>query len=316
MDMNTVLITGGAGFIGSNLCRELLKGENRVVVIDNLITSDGSNLKEFAYHPNFTFIEHDITHKFVQRIKRKIGKVHTIFHLACPTGVPNIEKLGKEMLETCTIGTMRVLELAKEKKARVLFSSSSEVYGEPLVSPQSESYAGNVDPLGPRSPYEEGKRLSESLIRYGVEKEHMNAVIVRIFNSYGPGMAKSDTRVIPYFFSCIKRRVPLQVHGDGMQMRTFCYIEDLIRGLLLIMQKGKIGEVYNLGSTKQLTILEVATYIQSITGVFEEVQFVHRPVHDHSHRLPDVTKVKHLGWKDTTDIVDGLERTRLWYGFI
>lgn len=314
MTMHTVLVTGGAGFIGSNLTHDLLQKGHKVIAVDNLITSDGSNLTAFFGEKNFTFIEHDIAMPFPKRIQKKLSAVTQIYHLACPTGVPNIEKLGKEMLRTCTLGTMQVLELAKVHKARLLFSSSSEVYGEPLIFPQSESYTGNVDPLGPRSPYEEGKRLSESIIHFAVIKEGVNAVMVRIFNTYGPGMARSDTRVIPYFFSCIKKHSPLNIHGDGTQTRTFCYVDDLVAGLELVMEKGKNGEVYNLGSESPLSIVTLASYIQSLTGTFEKIRFVRRPEHDHTHRLPDLKKIKNLGWHETVDIVEGLERTRVWYG--
>lgn len=313
--MNTVLVTGGAGFIGSNLTRDLLHKGHKVICIDNLITSDGSNLNAFSNEKRFTFIEHDIAIPFSKRLQKKLSSVTHIYHLACPTGVPNIAILGKEMLLTCTLGTMHVLELAKANNARLLFSSSSEVYGEPLVFPQSESYTGNVDPLGPRSPYEEGKRLSESLIHFGVEKEGITAVMVRIFNTYGPGMSRNDTRVIPYFFTCIKKHAPLNIHGDGTQTRTFCYVDDLVHGLELVMEKGEKGEVYNLGSESPLSIVTLASYIQSLTGTFEKIRFVRRPKHDHTHRLPDLKKIKHLGWHETVDIVEGLERTRAWYGY-
>lgn len=314
MSMKTILITGGAGFIGSNLCHYLLEKGNKVIVIDNFITSDGSNIAAFSTNKNFTFIRHDIAQPFPKRMIKKLSSVTHIYHLACPTGVPNIEILGKEMLYTCTLGTIHVLELAKANNARVLFSSSSEVYGEPQVFPQSEEYTGNVDPLGPRSPYEEGKRVSESLIHYAVKKEGVDAVMVRIFNTYGPGMAKTDTRVVPYFFSCIKSHKPLQIHGDGTQTRTFCYVDDLVAGLELVMTKGKKGEVYNIGSELSLSIVTLASYIQSLTGTFEEIRFVRRPAHDHTHRIPDLKKINRLGWHETVDLIEGLERTRVWYG--
>src|SRR3990167_7366280 len=243
-----ILVTGGAGFIGANLCQRLLEQNHEVIAVDNLITSDGSNLKRLQSFPNFTFFKHDIIKPFPRKLTTNNSQLTTIYHLACPTGVPNLTKLAEEMLLTCSRGTRNVLELVRLHQAQFLVTSSSEVYGNPLVSPQTENYTGNVDPIGIRSPYEEGKRFSESLIQMYVRKYNVNAKIVRVFNTYGNYMSSGDSRVIPRFLNQALNGKSLTVEGKGLQTRTFCYIDDLVDGLITVMEKGKKGEVYNLAN--------------------------------------------------------------------
>ena len=304
-----ILVTGGAGFIGANLCQRLLEQNHEVIAVDNLITSDGSNLKRLQSFPNFTFFKHDIIKPFPRKLTTHNSQLTTIYHLACPTGVPNLTKLAEEMLLTCSRGTRNVLELVRLHQAQFLVTSSSEVYGNPLVSPQTENYTGNVDPIGIRSPYEEGKRFTESLVMMYSRKYKLDTKIVRVFNTYGPGMDTSETRVIPRFLQQAVSNQPITIHGHGIQKRTFCYVNDLVSGLLTVMKKGKSGEVYNLGSDQQVTINELAKLIIKVAKSSSKITEIKRPDHDHESRLPDLTKVKKLGWKLQTSLEDGLRKT-------
>lgn len=314
--MKTVLVTGGAGFVGTNLCKKLLEQGNKVVAVDNLITSSGDNLKELKKNPHFTFIKHDITKPFSSKnLTSSILNLKSIYHLACPTGVPNVIKLGEEMLLTCSVGTRNVLEIARVHKAKLLFTSSSEVYGDPEVFPQTESYTGNVDQIGIRSTYEEGKRFSESLVAMYVRKYKLDAKIVRIFNTYGPHMTLTDTRVIPNFIQQIKNNKPLTVQGKGTQRRTFCYVDDLVDGFLTVMEKGIAGEAYNLGGDQEYTIKELAEQIMKQSGNPKlKITYIPRPGHDHQARRPDLKKIKKLGWKQKIKLEEGLKKTLSWYG--
>ncbi|MBI4067728.1 GDP-mannose 4,6-dehydratase [Candidatus Gottesmanbacteria bacterium] len=311
--MKLTIVAGGAGFIGTNLCKKLIGEGHRVLAIDNLITSSDKNLKSLLKNPRFRFIKHDIV-KPIQSVLRTINyELKTIYHLACPTGVANIKKFGEEMLLTSSLGTFNILELAREHRAKVLFTSSSEVYGQAQVFPQAEDYFGYVDPIGYRSPYEEGKRFAESLIMSYVRKFGLDAKIVRVFNTYGPGMSGRDSRVIPKFLRLAQENKPLTVEGDGSQTRTFCFIDDLINGLLIVGKKGKKGEVYNLGSNQEITISDLSRLIIKITGSKSKIRYVKRPIHDHQRRLPDVGKIKKLGWNKTITLSAGLQKTWDWY---
>jgi len=307
--MNRIVVTGGAGFIGSNLVRHLLENGDKVIVIDNLITSDGSNLKQFANNPSFKFLKHDITLPFPKTVNGQLSNVNCIYHLACPTGVPNLVRFAQEMLASCSIGTLNVLELSKKNHAKLVFTSSSEVYGDPKVFPQTENYTGNVDSTGIRSPYEEGKRFSESLIASYVRKNNLDAKIVRLFNVYGPGTSPSETRVISAFLRNAKKDKSLPVAGDGLQTRTFCYVDDLISALLIINERGKSGEVYNAGGDQEISILELAKLALFVTGSKSKIKLVERPNHDHQGRRPDLSKLKSLGWTQTVGIYEGLRLT-------
>lgn len=301
-----ILVTGAAGLIGSNLCKKLLENGQEVVGVDNLITGSPQNIMKLRKYQKFKFIKHDIT-------KPLPNNFELIYHLACPTGVPNLGPLAEEMLLTCSEGTRNILELAKSHHAKVLFTSSSEVYGDPQVFPQDESYTGNVDPVGFRSPYEEGKRFAESLIAMYVRKYKINAKIVRVFNTYGPGMATGESRVIAKFLRQALSGKPLIVQGKGKQKRTFCFMDDLVDGLILVMEKGQSGEVYNLGSDKEISIIKLAKLIIKLTSSKSLIEWMERPSHDHQARLPSLKKVKKLGWKLRTSLEDGLRKTIITY---
>ena len=275
--------------------------------MDNFITGRRENVRPLLASANFHFSRLDITsrHFLAAFLKVPLGE---IYHLACPTGVPNIARLGEEMMLASSVGTRHVLELARMHRARFLFSSSSEVYGQAEVSPQHERYCGNVDPLGPRSPYEEGKRFAESLVALYVRTYGVDADIVRLFNAYGPGMSPEDTRVLPRFLQSIRNGRPLTVYGDGRQTRTFCYIDDFIRGLRLVMERGERGEVYNIGGSRPLAIKELARLVIRITGYRQGISLRPHFVEDHSGRKPSLVKIRKLGWRPAVPLREGLRR--------
>jgi nucleoside-diphosphate-sugar epimerase len=301
------LITGVAGFLGSNLCRKLLADGYRVYGVDNFATGKRENILSLASEQKFTFLELDVTSDaFLEKFMNV--PVTQVFHLACPTGVPNIKILGEEMLMTCSKGTVNALEVAKKHGAKALLTSSAEVYGDPKESPQNETYTGNVSPIGPRSAYEEGKRFAESLFKMYADKYALEAKIVRVFNTYGPGMSLTDERVIPHFLKCILEGKPLRVYGDGKQTRTHLYVDDLLMGLLTVMEKGIRGEAYNVGGDKQVSIKELAELMLKITESPVGIDYQPHFIEDHMSRLPSTEKVRALGWTKTVSLEEGLGR--------
>lgn len=307
--MRHALVTGGAGCIGSALCHRLLTSGLQVTAVDNLITSDGNNLKKLKKNKRFTFIKYDITKHFTPANKSKLSSLDYIYHLACPTGVSNLVPMAEEMLLTCSEGTRNILELAKSNDARMVFTSSSEVYGDPQKFPQDESYNGNVSAIDTRSPYEEGKRFAEALCAMYARKYSVNVTIARVFNTYGPGASATESRVIPRFLRTVLAGKPIPVAGDGRQTRTFCYVDDLIDGLVLLIKKGKRGQVYNLGGDKEISIFDLAKQIIYLTHSKSIIICVPRPVHDHQRRRPNLSKIKKLGWKQKVSLNEGLKRT-------
>jgi nucleoside-diphosphate-sugar epimerase len=305
-----MLITGGAGFIGSNLTERLLREGHQVWSVDNLVTGTKKNVQEFLKNPNFVFSICGIeTPEFIDFCNEAGNNFDRIYHLACATGVPNIELLGWEMLEACSVGTIRVLEVAAKNGADLLFTSSSEVYGEPLQSPQGEGYTGNVDSIGPRANYEEGKRFAETLVAYFASHRKVRARIVRLFNVYGPRMALTDTRVIPQFAMQALADAPITVHGDGSQSRTLCFVDDILDGFELIMSRGNPGDVYNLGSETPIAIRDLAEKVIHITNSASTVTSVPRAPHDHAGRKPCLEKIQTIGWKANIDLLTGLRAT-------
>ena len=294
------LITGAAGQIGINLTKELLKRGKKVIAVDNFITGSKKN---FSLVPKeqLQFIE----------CKTELLKIDQplteIYHLACPTGVPNLKTIPEEMISACVLGITNILNIAKEQKVPFLFTSSSEVYGSPEVMPQPESYTGNVDPLGERAPYEEGKRIAETITATYVRKYGVQAKIVRVFNSFGPHFSEKDERVIPIILKQALHDLPITIHGDGSQQRTFISVFDLIPGLFTVMEKGIVGEAYNLGSKIKYTILELAKTIIKTTNSKSIIQYTERPPHDHNKRQPDLTKIHSLGWKQKLSLEDGIK---------
>ncbi|MGI9305662.1 MAG: NAD-dependent epimerase/dehydratase family protein [Gammaproteobacteria bacterium] len=313
-ESRSVLITGGAGFIGSNLASLLLGRDYYVDCVDNLITGNMDSINPLRSN-KFRFFKVDITSP---EFHQACGEHHYdyIYHLACPTGVPNIKKLGEEMLRTCSVGTDNALRLALMHGSGLLYTSSAEVYGNPEVFPQEENYHGNVDPIGARSAYEEGKRFSEALLVHYVRTYGMNARIVRIFNAFGPGMSMTDQRVIPQFIKRIKQGEKVVIYGDGSQTRTLLYVDDLVEGLKLVMEEGAAGEVYNIGGTKQLSINELSELIGRLTPHKVDVEFQPHFIEDHIGREPAVSKVRGLGWEPRTDVLDGLKNMLALHGLL
>lgn len=297
MSSSFSLVTGAGGGLGKALCQRLVDQNKQIIAIDNFCTGD-----KFIEHANLRAIECDI-----EKLPKIEEPVDEIYHLACPTGVPNLTKMPFEMLSACSIGTQNLLELALAKRAKFLLTSSSEVYGDPQVFPQSENYTGNVDPVGVRSPYEEGKRFSEALTSAYARYKGLDAKIVRVFNTFGPTFPLSDTRVITNFIQLAKQNRPLPVHGDGSQIRTFLYVEDNIDALLLIMEKGE--GVYNVGSDKQITVKELAELIIEKTGSKSTIEYIERPSHDHGSRLPNLSRIHSLGWQAKVPLDQGLTKT-------
>jgi len=302
-----VLVTGGAGFIGSNLCRTLLDSGDEVCAVDNLITGKIENLIPLFGDRNFHFFGMDITHPVFLDIFSGIS-LDQVYHLACPTGVPNIKILGEEMILACSTGTLNVMEISRLHGAKTVYSSSAEIYGQPEKTPQEENYNGNVNPVGARSAYEEGKRFSESIVKMYVDKYDIDADIVRIFNTYGPGMSLSDQRVIPQFLQNISAGRELTIFGDGSQTRTLLYVDDLIRGIMLVMERGGQGEIYNIGGDEQISIKNLAKMTKRLTGCTGNIAYAPHFIEDHSHRQPSVERIKRLGWQPEISLEDGLAR--------
>lgn len=297
------------------MCRAVLEQGRTVYAVDNLITGRKENLSALLHHPSFHFLELDVTKPKFQTTFRKIP-LSNIFHLACPTGVPNIRLLGREMMLACSLGTMHVLELTRIHRAKMLFTSSCEVYGDPQVFPQTEGYTGNVDPVGPRSAYEEGKRFSEALIATFSKQYGLDAKAVRLFNVYGPGMSKHDQRVLPQFLNAIKAGEPLPIFGDGRQTRTFVYIDDLVRALLVAMEKGASANVYNVGGDQPVTMNALAALLRRLVGKHFPIAYRPHFTEDHKGRHPSLAKIQELGWKPRVRFEDGLRAMMRSWGIL
>lgn len=296
------LVIGGAGFIGSTLCRTLLDKGHSVICIDNLSTGSMDNIKDIK-SKNFIFRQMDVLDIGVHNITSNLDY---IYHLACPASPVKYQKDAIRTLNICFNGTQNVLELARETKARFIFTSTSEVYGDPLESPQSETYLGNVNCNGSRSCYDEGKRVAESLIvNYG--KQHgVNYGIARIFNTYGYNMSSTDGRVVSTFISQAKQGRPLTIFGTGQQTRSFCYITDTVKGLVLLAESQENGPI-NLGNPEEITILELCHLINDMTGNTTPYIYLDKPEDDPCRRCPDITLAKErLKWMPTVDLKSGL----------
>ena len=304
-----LLVTGAAGFLGRHLVRSLLLDGHRVLGVDNFVTSDALDLLELRTEPRFSFLEMDVSDSAFPMVAGT-HRLDGIYHLACPTGVPNLGPLGLEMLETCYRGSESVLRLAQANRVPVLLTSTAEVYGQPEKVPQAETYTGNVDTLGPRKGYEEGKRVAETLFGIYAERYGVEAKIARVFNTYGPGMSLSDTRVVPNLTRAALQGQPLTVHGDGTQTRCHIYVSDMVAGLRRVMELGQPARAYNLGSQTPVTILELAHLILDLTNSRSTLAFTGRPDHDHDRRLPDTTRAREeLGWTPRVPLEEGLQFT-------
>ena len=306
MKNSCVVVTGGAGFIGSHLCDKLIALGNDVICVDNFLTGHHPNIKHFLEneHPNFTLIKHNVSeHIHVE------GNVDAVFHLASPASPNDYLKFPIQTLKVGSLGTHNALGLAKEKKARFLLASTSEVYGDPQIHPQNEEYWGHVNPIGPRGVYDEAKRFSEAMTMAYHRTHGLNVHIARIFNTYGPRMRIADGRAIPAFISQAIRNEPISVFGDGKQTRSFCFITDLIDGLIKLMDS-EIHEPLNLGNPFEMTILALAEKIIALAGADSIIQHEPLPVDDPKIRQPDIGKAKkHLGWEPEISLEEGLLAT-------
>lgn len=309
--METALVAGGAGFIGSHLCKRLLEKNIKVICVDNFITSDKKNIERFLNNSNFSFVEHDVTNNL--EIKEKVDYV---FHLASPASPNKNSKRSYinfplETLLVNSIGTKNLLDFAKKNDAKFLYTSSSEVYGDPLISPQKEEYFGNVNPNGIRSVYDEGKRFGEAITMTYFRKFKLDTRIIRIFNTFGPFMQIDDGRVVSNFINQAIQEKPLTVYGKGTQTRSFCYVDDMVEGIMASMFSDKSsGEVFNLGNPNEKTILEIAELINKLTNSSSKIKFEELPQDDPKVRNPDISKAnKFLDWKPKISLEEGLRRT-------
>lgn len=307
--METILVTGGAGFIGSHLCERLLKDGYKVICVDNLVTGSRSNIEHLLDNESFTFLNKNVISPL-----HDVGEISAIFHLASPASPNHHSRLSYHALplETMLVntqGTMELLRLAENSHAKFLFASTSEAYGDPQVHPQTEDYRGNVSTIGPRSVYDEAKRFGETITSYFWREREVDARIVRIFNTYGPRLSKADMRMISTFIQQALANNPLTIFGDGKQTRSLCYIDDLVEGLMRLMFYPKTrGEVVNLGSTDEHSVLEYATIVRELTHSSSEI--VHSeelPTDDPIKRRPDITKAKALlEWEPRVPLREGL----------
>lgn len=303
--MKKILVTGGAGFLGSNLCERLIKEENDVICLDNYFTGSKKNIKHLLNYPNFELVRHDVTHAFY-------AEVDEIYNLACPASPPHYQYNPIKTIKTSVLGAINSLGLAKRVKAKILLASTSEVYGDPEVHPQPESYWGNVNPIGLRSCYDEGKRCAESLfINY--QKEHgLRTKVVRIFNTYGPNMNPFDGRVVSNFIVQALKNEDITIYGKGNQTRSFQYVDDLVEGMIRMMNSRDdfYGPV-NIGNPDEFTILELAEKIIELTSSKSKITFMPLPLDDPMQRKPDISLAKKelKGWEPNIKLEEGLLKT-------
>jgi len=303
----TILVTGAAGFVGSHLCEYLLNHDNcQVIGLDNLLTGQRKNIEHLLENKNFKFILGDIVH--LDTLKN-ISGISQIYNLACPASPVHYQANSIETIQTNTVGVMNLLEMAKNQNARILQASTSEVYGDPKETPQKETYNGNVNPIGPRACYDEGKRIAETLFFEYHRKFKTEIRVARIFNTYGPKMAENDGRVISNFIVQALKETDITVYGDGAQTRSFCYVSDLVAGLYKLMNGNIVGPV-NLGNPGEMTMLETANKILEMTGSKSKIVFRELPKDDPSRREPDISLAKkELGWEPKVPVTEGLQKT-------
>lgn len=303
-----ILVAGAAGFIAQHLCRRLLSEGHEVVGVDNYASGSEDNVAELEALPNFSFIEHDISTPLP-----KLPVCERIYNLACPASPLDFRGLSLEIMAVCADGTRNLLEYCRKHNARILHASTSEVYGDPKEHPQPETYWGNVNPIGPRSCYDEGKRFAEALIQSYRARHGVAARVVRIFNTYGPYMRLNDGRALPNFIAQAFANEPLTVHGDGAQTRSFCYATDLVDGLIRLCESD-VEEPVNIGNPVEITIREFAEDVIRIAGSQSKINFVPRPGDDPQLRRPDITRATTLlDWKPEVDREEGLRQTIAWF---
>ena len=303
-----VVVTGGAGFLGSHLCERFLAEGSRVTAVDNLLTGSRDNVAHLVGDERFRLVEHDVT-----RHLELDGDVDAIMHFASPASPVDYLKLPIPTLKVGALGTHNMLGLALAKGARFLLASTSEVYGDPLIHPQPETYWGNVNPIGPRGVYDEAKRFAEA-ITFAYHRNHgVDVRVARIFNTYGPRMRMQDGRAVPAFMGQALDGVPLTIHGDGLQTRSLSYVDDMIDGFVALLTGDEVGPV-NLGSAFEVTMLQLAQAVQDACGSQPGIEFLPRPVDDPQVRRPDATLARErLGWEATTPLAVGLARTAAWW---
>jgi dTDP-glucose 4,6-dehydratase len=302
--METALVTGGAGFLGSWLC-ESLANDYHVVCVDNFLTGKKNNISHLLGSSDFELLSHDVSKPLVYE-----GRIDLVFHLSSPASPVDYQRLPIETMLANSFGTHNMLNLAASKNAKFLLASTSEAYGDPKEHPQREDYWGNVNPVGPRSCYDESKRFAEAMTMAYQRSRDLDARIVRIFNTYGPRMRRDDGRVIPNFITQALKGEPMTVYGDGRQTRSFCYVSDLINGLKSAMFSGAAGEVFNLGNPDEHTVLELANTIKRMAASKSEIVFRDLPVDDPVKRKPDIGKAKkYLGWSPKVSLEEGLSKT-------
>jgi len=302
--VSRVLITGGAGFIGSHLCERFLADGADVICTDNFLTGTPDNIAHLFSNPRFTFIQQDVTTYIYVK-----GPVDAILHFASPASPVDYLELPIQTLKVGSLGTHKALGLAKEKGARFLQASTSECYGDPLVHPQNEDYWGNVNPIGPRGVYDEAKRFAEAMTMAYHRTHGVATRIVRIFNTHGPRMRLRDGRVVPNFIAQALRGEPMTVYGDGSQTRSFCYVSDLVEGIVRLLRSDYSGPV-NCGNPAEVTILQFAERIKKLTGSKSEIVFRPLPVDDPKQRQPDITRARTLlGWEPSVGLEEGLRHT-------
>jgi dTDP-glucose 4,6-dehydratase len=303
-----VLITGAAGFLGSHLCDRFLRDGHEVVGMDNFITGSPDNIAHLIGNPGFRFIEHDVTnYVYVD------GALDGVLHFASPASPVDYLEFPIQTLKVGGLGTHKTLGLAKAKRARFLLASTSEVYGDPQVHPQPETYWGNVNPVGPRGVYDEAKRFAEALTMAYRQTHGIDTAIVRIFNTFGPRMRPDDGRAIPTFIRQAINDEPITVAGDGLQTRSVCYVDDLVEGIMRVLQSSLTGPV-NLGNPHEMSVLKLAEWIRELAGSRSSIEFITRPQDDPTVRQPDISYARTaLGWEPTIAVEDGLKQTIEWF---
>ncbi|MBF4474377.1 UDP-glucuronic acid decarboxylase family protein [Methanobacterium formicicum] len=305
MKIRNILISGAAGFIGSHLCDKFLENSYHVIGVDNFLTGTPKNIEHLLEMENFEFIHHDITAPL------ELNSVDLILHFACPASPVDYLKFPLETMKVNSVGTLNMLEIAKKHDARYIFASTSEIYGDPTVHPQSESYWGNVNPIGPRSVYDEAKRFSEAISMSYFREQSLDMRIIRIFNTYGPRMKSNDGRVVPNFITQALNMENITVYGNGDQTRSFCYITDLIEGIFEIALTDNLkGEIMNLGNPEEYKIIDLAKIIIEKTSSESQIIYKSLPEDDPKQRCPDITKIKGLtGWQPKVSLKEGINLT-------
>jgi UDP-glucuronate decarboxylase len=298
-----ILVTGGAGFLGSHLCERLLAERADVICLDNFFTGTRDNVAHLLSNPHFELVRHDVEQHFTM-------EVDEIYHLACPASPIHYQRNPVRTIRTAVQGTLNLLDVARESSARILIASTSEVYGDPLEHPQTERYWGNVNPIGPRACYDEGKRCAETLALSYARQYGLSVRIARIFNTYGPRLHQADGRVVSNFIVQALRKKPITVYGDGSQTRSFCYVSDLIEGFVRLMASGDGAEPVNLGNPRETTLLDLAHMVKRLTESPSEITRAPLPKDDPVRRNPDITRARNLlGWEPKVSLEEGLSHT-------